>query len=309
MGMNRIIVALLTVLALTVPLPAQVLSPNQAITVVDSGTACVTAPTACAIYALDTQTGGLTISVAGTWTGTLTFEGTNNDGTWTSLVLTTNLATGVAAATTTVNGLYAIANMGVIKVRVRATAAITGSAIITAAKGLGFARAGPAGLTLAPDGSFTFGAGLLVMTNSGAITFGSTASEQAGAGYCWLTRACLTSPANGAVVLSNNAQTIGSEFKADALPTIGAAFGTSPSVTAGSTPLAGSVNVGTGGVAVTGTINFNGTAYPSAPFCTVTTSTTNAVTRATPTTTTLVLNSTTAWTASDIVSWICISSK
>jgi hypothetical protein len=136
------LLALLTTLLLAVPLRAQVITPNQSITVIDSGTACVTAPAACAIYALDQTTGGVTINVFGTWTGTLTFEGTNNNGIWVALTLTTNVATGAQGSTTTANGLFAITNVGVILVRVRATAAITGTAQITAAKGLGFARAG-----------------------------------------------------------------------------------------------------------------------------------------------------------------------
>lgn len=115
--------------------------------------------------------------------------------------------------------------------------------------------------------------------------------------------------ADGVWVLRNNGNTIGSELKVDALPTVGSGFGTSPSVTAGSTPFAGSVNVGTGGAATSGVITWGGTAFPSSPFCDYSTTTTNAVTRGTPTTTQLTLNSTTAWTASDIVSWICVSSK
>lgn len=134
--------ALAAIAALATPAAAQIVGSPQSITVVDSGTACVTAPTACATFALDNSTGALTVSVSGTWTGTLTFEGTNNDGVWTSL-LATNLATAAQATTTTAGGLFTVTNAGVIKVRVRATATITGSALITAAKGLGFARAGP----------------------------------------------------------------------------------------------------------------------------------------------------------------------
>lgn len=101
----------------------------------------------------------------------------------------------------------------------------------------------------------------------------------------------------------------GVTFNVSALPTVSAGCGTSPAVIAGSTPLAGSVNVGTGGTATTCTIAFGGTAFPSAPFCTYSNSTSNVVTRGTPTASTLVLNTTTAWGASDIVTWICISSK
>lgn len=119
----------------------------------------------------------------------------------------------------------------------------------------------------------------------------------------------LLGAADGNLGITNSANTIGSRIKADALPTVSSGFGTSPSITAGSTPFAGSVNVGTGGVATSGVINFNGTAFPSAPYVIVTTSLTNAVCRATATTTQLTITSTTAWTASDVISWHCVSAK
>lgn len=154
-------------------------------------------------------------------------------------------------------------------------------------------------LTLTSAGALTVlgnfvGAGIFAGTTSrlGSSTLGT---------WSWT--------ADGTARLQNNGQTIGAQFKVDALPTVGSGFGTSPSVTAGSTPLAGSVNVGTGGTATTGVITWGGTAFPSTPFCTYSNTTTNLVTRGTPTTTQLTLNTTTAWTASDIVSWICISSK
>lgn len=122
------------------------------------------------------------------------------------------------------------------------------------------------------------------------------------------THSRIYSPVDGQIVLMNAAQTFGSTVKTDALPTF-TGFGTSPTVTAGSTAYAGSINVGTGGTATTGVITFNGTAFPSAPFCTYSTQTSNVVTRGTPTTTQVTLNTTTAWTASDVVTWHCISAK
>lgn len=124
-------------------------------------------------------------------------------------------------------------------------------------------------------------------------------------------RGLFSSPADGQVTIGNNATTIGSVFKADALPTVSAGFGTSPSVTAGSTPLAGEVNVGTGGIATTGTLLYNGTAFPSAPFCVCQDSTSIAagVCKAKSTTTTLVLTTTVAWTASDLVTYVCVGAK
>lgn len=116
--------------------------------------------------------------------------------------------------------------------------------------------------------------------------------------------------AAGQLVLDGGS-TIGARFKVESLPTISSGFGTSPSIVAGSTALAGAVNVGTGGVATTGVINFNGTAWgTAAPFCTPVPSLTNVPTRPTTISTTqLTLTTTTAWTASDIVYWTCIGTK
>jgi hypothetical protein len=340
--MKRIVYTLIGLLAfVAAPLVraplvrAQVVGANQTITVVDSGTACVTAPTACATYALDNQTAGLTISVSGTWTGTLTFEGTNNDGIWTALPAQ-NVATSVVATTATANGLYTVTNVGVIKVRVRATAAITGSALITAAKGLGFtgSRAVTSGgvitapQLLAPDGTallpaYSFAseptlgfwrvsAALVRLQGSlsvtGEVVSNTLVTTPAAGFFQFVGRALLASPANGSIVVENNAATIGSQLKADALPTVASGFGTSPAVTAGSTPFAGSVNVGTGAPGTTGTVNFAGTAFPSAPFCQANNTITLQVVKAAATTTQLVLTSA-GFTVSDVVTWLCVSSK
>jgi len=117
------------------------------------------------------------------------------------------------------------------------------------------------------------------------------------------------SPVAGVMNLSNTAEAIGSQLKVDALPTVASGFGTGPSVTAGSTPLAGSVNVGTGGSATTGVINFNGTPFPSAPFVVCMNTTTGAVVRAVASTTQLTITAPAAFTASDVIAWIAISSK
>ncbi len=86
--------------------------------------------------------------------------------------------------------------------------------------------------------------------------------------------------------------------------TIASGFGTSPSVAAGSTNLSGKLTVGTGGIAITGTVTL-GTTYSVAPVCTVSNETTQMVAFPRPTTTTLVIESTTPFTAGDVLSWIC----
>lgn len=111
----------------------------------------------------------------------------------------------------------------------------------------------------------------------------------------------------GRINITNAAQAIGSSLKVDALPVAGTC-GTSPAVTAGSTPFAGSVNVGTGGTATSCTVTFGGTAFPAAPFCTLGQSA-GTFTTYTATTTVLTLSAATAWPASTVVSWVCPSSK
>lgn len=116
------------------------------------------------------------------------------------------------------------------------------------------------------------------------------------------------SATDGHLAVANGNKSIGSLLKVDALPVAGTC-GTTPGVTAGSTPFAGSINVGTGGTATTCGVTFNGTAYPSAPFCTLTNQLSNVVSRYSATTTVLTLNTTTAWTSADTITWHCVSSK
>ncbi len=86
-------------------------------------------------------------------------------------------------------------------------------------------------------------------------------------------------------------------------PTITSGFGTTPSI-AGK-DAAGRVTVGTGGTAATGTITF-GTAWTTAPVCTAANETTQLALFPTATTTTLVLASSTPFTAADKLVYICV---
>lgn len=162
-------------------------------------------------------------------------------------------------------------------------------------------------------GFFRSSATIITATGNFNVTgeSGSTTNFRAGAAgaFYWSTKSLIKSPTNGIETHTLQDSSIGVEFKYDALPTVASGFGTSPSVTAGSTPMAGSINVGTGGVATTGVINFNGTAFPSAPFVVCMNTTTGAVVRATTSTTQLTITAPAAFTASDVVCWICVSSK
>lgn len=149
------------------------------------------------------------------------------------------------------------------------------------------------------------------LTTTGAINATGTIGTSAAGAFGFAGRGYWQAPANGVFTFANAALTIGSEFKVDALPTAGAC-GTSPAVTAGSTPLAGSIMAGTDTPASC-VVVFGGTSFPSAPFCTANVVTTTAAsTRAIgtlSTTTQLTLTPATAFAASSTVSWHCISSK
>jgi hypothetical protein len=143
--------------------------------------------------------------------------------------------------------------------------------------------------------------------SSGTVTATQFTALGPGA-FAFVTRGFLTASADALFTLRNAGVSSGSVLKVDALPTIASGFGTSPAVTAGSTPFAGSVNVGTGAPGTGGVINFNGTAFPSAPFVVCQDDSSLLVVRCTATTTQMTIAAT-ALTASDVVSWIAISSK
>jgi len=70
------------------------------------------------------------VQVTGTWTGTLQFELSADGATWVAAGAAA-VATGTLATTTTANGLWRIEAGGMAGVRVTATAAITGTAVVT----------------------------------------------------------------------------------------------------------------------------------------------------------------------------------
>ena len=70
------------------------------------------------------------VQVTGTWTGTLTFELSADGVNWVTAGAAA-VATGTLATTTTGNGLWRIEVGGMGGVRVTATAAITGTAVVT----------------------------------------------------------------------------------------------------------------------------------------------------------------------------------
>lgn len=77
---------------------------------------------------------GVSVQVTGTWTGTLTFQGSVDGSNFVS-ILATNLTSGASVTTTTASGAFSITNAGFRSIRVSATAAMTGTAVVVINQG------------------------------------------------------------------------------------------------------------------------------------------------------------------------------
>jgi hypothetical protein len=136
MTLNRLrLIPALLVLAFLLGSPpravAQLAGPDN-ITAQDAG-ACATAG-ACVSYGLGTNA-TFTIDISGTFTGTLTFEGTVNGVDWRTITVTSpaNLS---LATTATAGGSWTVSNVGLQAVRLRAgTFTGGGTAIIYGRRG------------------------------------------------------------------------------------------------------------------------------------------------------------------------------
>ncbi len=73
--------------------------------------------------------GGCAIQITGTYTGTITFEGTGNGGTWAALRVCP-IGTSVSATTTTSTGIWFACCVGLLMVRARMSDYSDGSALV-----------------------------------------------------------------------------------------------------------------------------------------------------------------------------------
>lgn len=119
--------------------------------------------------------------------------------------------------------------------------------------------------------------------------------------------ATLIAPTTGVVQFRNPTNSRRIAFQFSAIPAVSSGFGTSPAIVAGSNDSAGQIDVGTGGAATSGVINF-GSTWATAPFCLVgpVDTTTTVVTRASTSTTQLTFTASAAWPASEDLAWICV---
>lgn len=130
-----LIVVLAAALLLTLPVGAQIITPSpQGINAVSSAiTDC--ASLNCATWAVPTNAPSLTIGLVGTMTSmTVTFEATINNVTWVAIRVT-KLGDGTQSTTTTATGQYAVANTGLVGLRVRCTTYSSGTVNATLSRG------------------------------------------------------------------------------------------------------------------------------------------------------------------------------
>lgn len=186
--MRRLLSGLVVAALWAVPTSAQNsnILDTGAITANSSGSACTAVPQGCAIFQLGNSViASITLQVGGTYVGTLgAFEATSSDnpvtGTWFA-ISGINLADGSSATAVAANGTgqFSFQNSGLTYIRVRATAWTSGTATITAVRGYASAR------WLSPFLSN------LTLSASGTLA--------------WSTRAKITSPADGILLLQNAA--------------------------------------------------------------------------------------------------------
>ena len=123
--------------------------------------------------------GAVGIELTGTWTGTVTFEGSVGGSVWVT-VQAVVLATSVSVSTATANGTWVASVAGLGMIRVRASAAMTGTVTVkllaVSSGGVGGGGGGGGGATTTVDGGnvalgSTTDAGIITDSNGTAIGF------------------------------------------------------------------------------------------------------------------------------------------
>ena len=134
---KKIIVWSLLGLLLAVPASAQnpnMLVPSPQTAGALSSGSC-TSNTNCAVWDI-TNNRSVTLQVSGTFSGTLTFEGTTDGTNWVSIQMMA-LGTGLPSTTTTTTGQFSLVNTGLVGIRARMTSYSSGTASVWAQLGQG----------------------------------------------------------------------------------------------------------------------------------------------------------------------------
>lgn len=132
--MKRRLLSLLLVLGLATPVAAQVIGDPQFLTATSAD--CSTAGSCAAFDAGSAPS--IAITISGTFSETLIFEGTTDGVTW-NTAQAINTATG-ANTTAGAVGSFAVQNSGYLKLRVRASGFVSGAARVVATRGWASAR-------------------------------------------------------------------------------------------------------------------------------------------------------------------------
>ena len=154
--MKRSMLFILISLALTASAFADTSSYGN---ITAAGSTCATS--SCIMLPLPSGTSTVSISVLGTFSATLAFEVTADDGTWYA-VSAYPIPSGTAVTSTTSTGLWVAQAAGMLKMRVRASAYTSGTAqVVLTASAAAYARLFTAGTGLpsAPAGSLQYNSG------------------------------------------------------------------------------------------------------------------------------------------------------
>lgn len=139
--MKTLWLTLALVLALAMPAAAQTLASGSIIT---NGQSVTASP--------GPSVDSVSIQITGTWTGTITFQGSTDGSTYVSLLMSSATA-GTGATSTTSNGVFSAARAGLTSIRATATAAMTGTAVIRIQQGGSLGSGGGSGGGDATDAS------------------------------------------------------------------------------------------------------------------------------------------------------------
>lgn len=138
-----------------------------------NGTDCSVA-TRCLVVSLPQDKGGATLTLSGTWTGTIQFEASGDGGaSWASVNVMPLNAT-IAVTSSTSNGVWQVNMAGFTNIRMRSSASMTGTAMATITPSAASARSGGGGAVASVTGAGSVSCspttGAVVCTGSGGAT-------------------------------------------------------------------------------------------------------------------------------------------
>lgn len=96
-----------------------------------SASTCAASGVTCLIVPMSQDKGAAGLTIAGTWTGTITFEGSADGGASWTAIEAWPLGSRTAVTTATAVGQWQVNVAGLTTIRMRASATITGTAIVT----------------------------------------------------------------------------------------------------------------------------------------------------------------------------------